>query len=326
MAFDLISIGDAVIDTYVPITDAHVHVDKNQRELCFRFGEKIPVGESIEMVAGNAANNVVGASRLGLKAAIYVNIGSDEDGLKFKKKFQQEKVDIRYLQVNKDMPSNHNIVLNYQGERTILIFHQPWKYQLPELERSKWVYFTSLSPTYVDSSILDDLKRYLERTGAKMMFNPGTFQIKMGIKHLAKVLSLAEVLIVNKEEAKVLLEIPAEQNPQTKVLPKELIKYGPRAVIVTNGGKGSYGFDGEHTYKLETFPSKLKEMTGAGDSYAVGVLAGLFYGNTLDEAMRWGACNSASVVEYVGPQDGLLTLEQMKKRLKQYEKVAAQKV
>ena len=194
--FDLISIGDAVIDTFVPLTDAHVHFDQKLRELCLRYGDKIPVGDSTSQVAGNAANSSVGASRLKLKTAAYINVGGDHDGQRIKDHLKDEGVDTRYVVVNKDLPSNHHIVLNYKGERTILIFHQPWKYHLPDLDRSKWVYFTSLSPTFVDSNIVEQLTNYLERAGAKLLYNPGTFQIKLGVKKSPRLLSLTEIFIV----------------------------------------------------------------------------------------------------------------------------------
>ena len=138
--FDLISIGDAVIDTFIPLTDAEVEGDK----LCLRYGDKIPVGPSVSMVAGNAANNADGASRLKLNTAYYVNIGGDSDGQRIKQHLKDEGVDTRYVVVNKELPSNHHVVLDFKAERTILIYHQPWKYQLPDLDRSKWIYLTSL--------------------------------------------------------------------------------------------------------------------------------------------------------------------------------------
>ena len=103
--FDLISIGDCVIDTFIPLTDAEVEIRHKKRILELRYGDKIPVGPSVTMVAGNAANNAVGASRLGLKTAFYTNVGNDQDADRIKKKLKDEKIDIRYLVFNKEFPS-----------------------------------------------------------------------------------------------------------------------------------------------------------------------------------------------------------------------------
>ena len=319
--FDLISIGDAVIDTFVPLTDAHVHFNENLHELCLRYGDKIPVGDSVVQVAGNACNSAVGASRLKLKTSAYINVGGDHDGVRIKDHLKDEGVDTRYVVTNKDLPSNHHVVLNYKGERTILIFHQPWKYHLPDLDKSKWVYFTSLSPTFADSNLLQQMTNYLERSGARMLYNPGTFQIKLGVKKNPRLLSLTEVFIVNLEEAKIILG-----NLTIKKLLQGICDLGPKMAVITDGDKGSYGFDGETYYHLEVFPAKLVEMTGAGDAYATGTLAGLFHGKDLKEAMRWGAANGASVVEQVGPQPGLLTYQKMLEKLKENKTIISKEI
>lgn len=324
--FDLISIGDAVIDTFVPLTDAHVHFDENSRELCLRYGDKIPVGDSVTQVAGNAANAAVGASRLKLKTSIYVNVGGDHDGIRIKDHLKSEEVDTRYVVINKNLPSNHHVVLNYKGERTILIFHQPWQYHLPDLDKSCWVYFTSLSPTFVKSNLLNQLENYLARVGARVLYNPGTFQIKLGVKKNPALLSLTEVFIVNLQEAKIILGQSEGANISVKKLLKGLLDLGPKMLVITDGVEGSYGYDGEKYYHLGIFPAKLLEMTGAGDAYATAVLAGLFHGEDLKGAMRWGAANGASVVEQIGPQAGLLTYNQMQEKLNMNSKIVAKEI
>lgn len=327
--FDLISIGDCVIDTFIPLEDAEVEIKNGERKLLFRYGDKIPVGPATSMVAGNAANNAVGAARLKLKTAIYTNVGNkdeDESDDRIKAKFKKEGIDIRYVTDTKDLPSNHHVVLNYKGERTILIYHQPWKYNLPDLDPSRWIYFTSLGPTYVESNLVAQLVNYLERTNAKLLFNPGTFQIKLGVKKNARLLSLTELFIVNKEEAKLILGYEEGASVPIKKLLKGIVDLGPKMVVITDGGVGSYSFDGEKYYQLGVFPAKLVEMTGSGDAFATGTLAGLFYGNNLPEAMRWGAANGAAVVEQVGPQAGLLTYEGMLNKLRENSKIMAKEI
>ncbi|MBI2314737.1 carbohydrate kinase family protein [Candidatus Daviesbacteria bacterium] len=324
--FDLISIGDSVIDTFVPLTEASLESKKGEVMLCLKYGSKIPVGDSVSLVAGNAANNAVGASRLKLKTAIYVNIGSDDRGDKIKSKLKEEGVDTRYVMFNENLPTNHHIVLDFKGERTILIHHQPWKYSLPDLDRAKWVYFTSLAPTFVESNIVNQLINYLELSSARLLYNPGTFQIKTGVKKHPRLLSLTELFIVNVEEAKHILGYTAGEAISIKKLLLSLGNLGPKMVIITNGKDGSYGFDGEDCYHIGIFPANLVEMTGAGDAYATGVLAALFRGVNLAEAMKWGAASGASVVEKVGPQAGLLTYNKMQERLKEHPEITAKEI
>ncbi|MBI3486502.1 carbohydrate kinase family protein [Candidatus Daviesbacteria bacterium] len=326
--FDLISIGDVTIDTFIPLINAKLIKDPedNQLNLSLRYGDKIPVGPSVSMVAGNGANAAVAASRLKLKTAAYLNIGNGEDGVRIKHKFKEENVDTRYIVFNKNLPSNHSVILDFKGNRTILVYHQPWKYNLPELDKAKWIYLTSLSPSFIDSNILDQIINYLERTNAKLLYNPGTFQIKLGVKKKPRLLSLVDVLIVNKEEAKLILGFDGGKTLPIKKLLKELADLGPRNIIITDGAEGSYGYNGENFFKLGIFKANLVQVTGAGDGFASGTLAGLFYGKSLMEAMRWGAANSASVIEHIGAQAGLLSYNQIQERLKENSKIITEEI
>src|SRR3989344_4544570 len=321
--FDLISIGDVTIDNFVQIHDAEIRCNLNKTEcmLCVEYGDKISVDKLVHLVAGNAANNAVGGARLKLRSAIYANVGSDPSGKQIIDKFKQEGVNTRYVVVNKEMESNLSTVLNFKGERTIFVYHQVWKYRLPDLDASRWAYFTSLAPSFTESNLLSELAVYLERTGCKLLYNPGTYQIKAGVKKNPRLLSLTELFIVNKEEAKRILVGKDEIDIPIKKLLESLSDLGPKTVVITDGSHGSYGFDGQKYYHLGIFPAKLVEMTGAGDAFATGVLAGLFYGHTTAEAMRWGAANGASVVEQIGPQAGLLTYHQIQEKLKENSKI-----
>ncbi len=320
---DVISIGDATIDIFVQIHDAEVkcNLDKSNCLICLEYGDKIAVDKLSHQVAGNAANNAVGSSRLGLKTAIYVNVGDDSSGQQIVQKLKKEGVEGRYVQVHTGMESNLSVVLNFQSERTIFVYHQKWQYRLPDLEKSRWIYFTSLSESFVNTSLIQELENFLERTGTKLLYNPGTYQMKVGVKKNPKLLTLTEIFIVNKTEARRILTGKDDGELEIKKMLKGVTDLGPRMAIITDGVNGSYGYDGERFYSLKIFPSHLVEMTGAGDAYATGVLAAFCYGKDLPEAMRWGAVNGASVVEHVGPQGGLLSYDEIQKRLKDHSEV-----
>lgn len=326
--FDLISIGDARIDNFVHLPKAHINctLNKERCELCLKYGDKIPIDDVKTLTAGNNNNNAIGAARLKMKTALYGNIGGDANGKTILDHLKAEGVDVRYMVVNKDISTEQSIVINYQGERTILVYHYPWNYDLPDLDRTKWVYFSSVSFSFSKTSLVPQIGQYIERVGANLVYTPGTHQLNFGVKKFPKLLSLTKVFIVNKEEAKKILGIDEVKKVDIKKLLSGLADLGPRMVVITDGGDGSYGFDGEKFFRLGIFPAELLEMTGAGDAYATGVIAGLFHGKDLPEAMRWGAANGAAVVEQIGPQAGLLTLNQMQERLKENSIIIAKEI
>ena len=243
--------------------------------------------------------------------------------MRIRQKFKKEGVDTRYIIEVANLPSNHNIILSYKGERTILVHHQPWKFHLPDLEKSKWIYLTSMSPSYIESNVVNQIINYIERTGCKVAYQPGTFQIKQGGKKQVRLLSMVDVIVMNIQEAKHFLGLQVNDKVSVKKLLKGLINLGSKKVILTDGKEGSYGFDGEVFWKLEVFPAKLVEMTGAGDAFATSTVAGIIHGETLDQAMRWGAANSAAVVEEIGPQKGLLSFSKLQDILKQNKDIVA---
>ncbi len=325
---DLITIGGATIDNYIQIHDAEVkcNLDKTECLLCIRYGDKITVDKFVHTVGGGAANYAIGGARLKLKVATFLNIGSDAAGKQIKEKLKAEDVSIRYVMENAGMESNLSTVLIFKGERTIFVYQQDWQYKLPDLDFSRWVSLTSVSKTVKQSNLFNELCAYLERTGAKLLFNPGPFQVQEGIKKHPRLLSLTELFMVNIEEAKRILGHKDEEDIPIKKLLKWIADLGPKMVVITGGLKGSYAYDGENFYHLESFPAKLVETTGAGDSFATGTLSGLLHGLSLKEAMRWGAANGASVVEQIGPQAGLLTYHKMQEKLKKNPKIVAKEI
>lgn len=325
--FDLITIGDSTIDTFIKIHDATVECDINKRDckLCVDYGSKIPVDSIGHEVAGNAANVAVGGARIGLKTAIYTNVGDDEHGKTIAAKLKHETVSQDYIEVHKGKESNLSVVLTFQGERTIFVYHQAWYYKLPALLPTKWIYLTSLAETFTETNIYDEVCHYIEKSGAKMMFGPGTHQLKADLKRFPKILTKCDVLIVNIEEAKKILGYDPSRILEAKDILSELLLLGPKNVVITDGVEGSYATDGKRNLKAGVFPTTLVEKTGAGDAYSSGLLGAMSAGLPLEEAMIWGTINASSVIQQVGPQKGLLSKEDVERYQKSvFELVAVE--
>lgn len=334
--YDMISIGDAGIDTFVILEDAMVNCTLNKAncQFCMNYADKIPVEGWQQTVGGNAANNAVALSRLGLRAAIWTIIGHDNSGALIKKTMKAEKVDASFIELDKKQPTNQSIVINFQGERTILVHHNPREYKLPALPASSWVYLTSMNSG--SEKIFPALLNYLKNTppfipplkgegqgvGFKLAFNPGTFQMKLGINVLRPVLAQTAAIFVNVEEAGRILGMPEEKDIHK--LTKNLAALGPKIVVITNGRQGAHAWAGGRCYFMPILKdAPVVEMTGAGDAFAGGFIAALQYNHGIDEALRWGAFNSASVIGKVGPEAGLLKLREMKRQLAKYKTLIA---
>ena len=305
--YDIISIGDTTIDHFFFIHDASTHCGINKEDcyITMHFADKIAVDKYVRTIAGNATNNVVASSRLGLKTAFYTVVGNDLQGKSILEQLKLEKVDERYIQVDKKTSTNISSVISFQGERTILVYHAPRNYQLPKLPKSRWAYLTSAGPKEFLPKLHRQVAQYLKNNpNTKLGFNPGTHQMNLGLKAIALFIKRSDVLSLNVEETERLLGYKSG-TPHKKLL-ADMYKVGPKIFVMTNGPQGSYAFDGKTMRFLEIYDTPILERTGCGDSYTSGFIAALAYGHDAAEAMRWGTMNSAFVIQEVGPQKGLL--------------------
>jgi ribokinase len=308
--FDIISIGDPTIDTFLIVNDVEIKEIDGVKKAVINWGDKLPVDEFYRTVAGNAANNAVGSARLGLRTAYYCVVAHDTGGREIVHKMEKEGVSTRYIVKNDKHPTNASTVLSHKGERTIFVYHEHRKYKLPPLVHASWVYLTSMGLGF--DTIYKDLVKYLDHYNARLGFNPGTFQLRAGPDKNKPILEHTDLLSINVEEAQSWV---GESRRDPEELCKKLIELGPKAVTLTDGRKGAYSYSAEGFYYIPEYPGPLIEATGAGDAFTTAYIAALAHGLPHAQALRWGPINAGSVIKQVGPQAGLLNKREMEKEL-----------
>ena len=309
---DILAIGDLTTDAFIRLKDAHVNCRVNHEdcELCMRFGDKIPF-EYVKVIkaVGNAGNASVACARLGLNSAILANIGDDQNGRDCLAELQKNKVVTSFVKVNPHKPTNYHFVLWYEVDRTILVNHVEYDYVFPKVPAPKWVYLTSLaSNTHSYHMAIAD---YLDSNPkVKLAFQPGTFQIKLGLDELKRIYQRTDLLMLNVEEAQRLLKT---QTRDIKVLLTKLAERGPKLVAITDNTDGAYLYDGDHHYHIPMYPDARPpfERTGCGDAWSSTFVAAMALGKTPLEALMWAPINPMSVAQFIGAQEGLLTLDQL---------------
>jgi len=307
--FDMIAVGDTTQDIFLGMSDASVQCDINDKNcrICFDYADKIAVDTKTDVPAvGNAANHAIGIARLGLRAAIYTVIGDDVQGHLAADVFHENGVDPRYVTYDKENGTNFSAVINYKGERTILVYHEPRKYVVPALESTRWMYLTSASGDGVHA-LHEQVGAWLDdNPEVKLAFNPGTHQMHLGKDKLLPLLQRTDALFLNREES---AEVMGVETTDVKELMAMYHDIGVKMMIMTDGPEGSYVSDGETIWYLPIYDGPVIERTGAGDSYGSGFLAAVLLGKPTNEAMLWGNANSTSVVQKIGAREGLQTPE-----------------
>jgi sugar/nucleoside kinase (ribokinase family) len=327
MRYDMLSLGPARMDIFVKLPDEAVEeecsIDRKRCVIELGFGEKIPVNSVTYAVGGNTGNNAVGLSRLGFKVAMAGTMGdgwTDKQALEILK---SERVEVSHMNIAPGK-MGLGVVLNYAEERTILSYYPPAEDTFPgDADLSaEWMYFTTAGENYQE--FYSQALAAAEKWGAKIAFNPGSRQIRDGEEKLKPVLEKTEILFVNREEGQLL--VPDQSITNIKGVLAALLSLGPKMVVVTDGPEGTYVFDGGRYLYMPILPVEVAERTGAGDAFGSGFLAAYMSGRSLEEALKWGTVNSASVLGFVGPQAGLLTPEKMTEWLKKTEDIPVREV
>jgi len=311
---DLLSIGDATIDTFMtPIeSETLCRLDSKECLIAFSYGDKIPVKNLEFSIGGNAANNSVGTKRLGVSSAIVLTLGQDSVGEMIVSRLKEEGVDPTYIIQQPGTTSNYSTIINYSGERTIFVYHAPRSYEFPvKLPQVPWVYLTSMGESF--RPFYNHFIEWLKKSpSTKLVFNPGSWQLRSGFESIQEVMNLTYLIYVNREEAEKLTTFGESAGKERDLL-IALNKIGPKVCIITDGGNGSFAYDSINGRFLKAgiLPVDPYERTGAGDAFGSGTLSALIHGKPLDEALLWGTCNSASVIGYTGSQKGLLKINEM---------------
>lgn len=312
---DLITVGDVKLDTFVVIDSASVHCELKNTEckICVNYGEKIPVAAFVTQIAGSAPNVAVALAKMHFTTSVLSRMGDDivyDNALRF---LEENKVSSKLIKPKKHMRSSAAVVLNYKGESTQLVDFAPHEYVLPaKLPQTKFLHVCELGDGYE--------KMYTEVTakangGLRVSLNPGAVQIRERKQELFELIAVCEVLFVNLVEAKAILQKPDDS---IHVLTAGLKALGPKYVVITDGARGAYAYDGAQLDLAPAFPGTMVEATGAGDAFASGFLGALLKGKEHAEALRWGSVNAASVIEQVGPTAGLLSHTEIMRRIKEH--------
>ena len=324
---DFVAIGDTTTDAFIRLKDAEVHCDINKEkcQICLSFKDKVPY-EFVKVVraVGNAANAAVTAARLGLSSSFVTNIGDDQNGKECLETLEHEGVATDFVKVNEGVATNYHYVLWYGDDRTILIKHETFAYEMPDIGEPKWVYLSSAAENSL--AFHDALAAYLDNhPKINLAFQPGTYQIKFGLKKLVAIYKRTKVFLCNKEEARRILESKEED---VKKLLSGIGALGPKIVVITDGPDGVYMLNDGVAWFIPEFPDEKPpyERTGAGDAFSSTFVSALALGLEPTEALRYVTVNSMNVVQYIGAQEGLLSRPKIEEYLVKSPDYKAKKI
>lgn len=337
----VITIGSATMDVFVECDDANIvsvcTKNKNSDFMSYPYGSKMDITKFSSNVGGGGVNTACNLANLGFKTSAIFKIGNDvySDGIL--RYFKDKNVNLKYIIQDKKTSTGFSIILvSFQGDRTVLA-HRGANAEIKEdeidFEAIKEADFMYVAPLNGESNkVLEPIVDYAYKHGTKICFNAGTTSIKRGFKHLKKILKTAHVVVMNKEEATMATGIQVRPDTKTekfsqetvhtdiKKMFKELKHMDYQLIVITDGNKGAYAWDGNDYYYCPTYNEfDIVSTLGAGDAFASTLCGALKKTDkNIGLSLMYASVNSGSVVSKFGATEGLLTFDEIEKHLKSH--------
>ncbi len=345
--YDVITIGSATMDVFVESDEANIVAvytkNKKSEFMSYPYGAKVEIDDFDSNVGGGGVNTAINFAHLGFKTGVIFKIGDDvySDGIL--KYFEDKNVDLSNIIQDPSDSTGFSIILtSFQGDRTVLAHRganahiRKSDINFEAIKNAKFLYLAPLNGE--SGEIFDELMDFAEANGVQTCFNAGSSSIKKGFAQLKRVLATAEVVVMNKEEAAMATGIEIRQDtkdvkysdeiihPDIKEMCKKLKLNDPQVIVITDGGRGAYAYNGVDFYACPIFDGPVVSTLGAGDAFASTFCAALSKGVGVGNALKYASANSAGVVSKFGATEGLLTFEQIEENLKSRPEYEAIKV
>lgn len=337
---DVITIGSATMDVFVESDDANIVsvCTKNKKSsfMSYPYGAKIEITDFASNVGGGGVNTAMNFANLGLKTSAIFKIGNDiySDGVL--ESFKDKNVDLSNIIQNPEETTGFSIILvSFQGDRTVLAHRganahiKKSDINFDAIKNAKLLYIAPLNGE--SNKVLDDLVQFAKENGVFVCFNAGTSSIKRGYNYLKGILSTAQIVVMNKEEASLATQIQERPDtrdqkyscekihPDVKEMFKKLKVSDYQVIVITDGGNGAYAYDGNQYYICPLFDAPVVSTLGAGDAFASTFCAALKRTNRdIGKSLIYASVNSAGVVSKFGATQGLLTFEEIEKALSEH--------
>ena len=315
--YDVITVGSATVDVFartrfselIKIIDPKGETDL----LAFPSGTKILIDELEFTTGGGGTNSAVALSRLGHKVGFVGKLGTGTNSDFILNDLKKEKIDL--ICSRGKGHSGYSVILDtLEHDRTILTY-KGINDELSNKDisykkiKTKWFYFSAMLEESFHT--LEKLAEFAQQHKIKVAFNPSSYLAEKGISHLKYLLSRTELLVLNKEEAGLLVGKDTMEGLLLK-----LKGLGPRIVVITDGKKELYVINESFIYIALPPPVKIVDATGAGDAFAASFLSGILRKNDIEFAIKLGVANAQSVVSHYGAKNILLKFEEAIKGIK----------
>ena len=142
-----------------------------------------------------------------------------------------------------------------------------------------------------------------------------TFKLYIDIANndLKKIISKSNLLCINYNEA---VYLSGLSNPSLKEMAECILNMGTDSLIIKQGENGASFFDSNTHFSIGAYPVKtVMDTTGAGDTFAGGLLSSKIAGKNIEESMIAGATMASFCIENIA-HEGIVTVPDVEYQLR----------
>lgn len=276
---------------------------------------------------GDALNESAVLTRLGKKVQLISKVGADEAGRTVLNYLHKNGIDTDSVQVEEGLETSVNIALIAEdGSRKFLMNPHSSLRKLaledvmPVLSRvladpqgAKIVSFASMfiSPLFTVEK-MRELFAAVKAAGRTLVVDVTRAKNGETLEDLKELLPYIDVFVPNDEE---IASLTGVQDPAENV--RILVEAGVKTAVVKIGSDGCLVGTRAGIVHVHAVPdAACVDTTGAGDTFAAGLIAGLCNGWSLPECAKLGCAAASCSIEQIGATDGVRSLDQVMERFR----------
>ena len=259
-------------------------------------GGDVLIRKTYALAGGCAVNMAVTFNNLGGQAHLVSYVGEDEAGQRLLAYFHQHQLSTRHLRSSPGQTGYCYVILEADGERTFLTHKGVECRFRQELLENKTAEadLILLSGYYLldaaGGPLWDALEGLLPATRC-LLFDPGPLVSQIDPSLLKEVMAAAHIIAASQEEARAM---------DLQIRPHQLI-------VIKEGAAGGRVYTEGRSFSYAAHPARVVDTTGAGDSFAAGLLTGIVWGHSPEDAVDLAAACAAKTISFKGPH-GFWTL------------------
>jgi ribokinase len=294
---DLLAIGHTAFD-YI------IRVDKFPEP-----NSSITINKMKHLYGGAAANVAVVGSKLGIKTSLISAVGDDFLYSSYKLLMEDLNINLNHLIHVKDENTSTAFVHTDSNNDQVSYFYWGASSEFKNtsvnpkaIENAEIIHLATGDPNFNYRSSL------IAKENDKIVsFDPGQDLHIYDNKILKSVIENTDIIFGNQFEINTILD-------RLNLNIDSLRSLGPKIVIKTEGEKGSSIYSDEKI-KINSIYRPAVDPTGAGDSFRAGFFRYYLKGESLEKSAQFASSVSSFIVEELGCQTNIPTLESAIKRM-----------